>query len=126
MRDTPHLTPDFAVSCLRLTAERRTMTIRATKVFTPGAFPEHTYVERQGAHLERNLRDALDTSGMIVALAGPSRSGKTVLVEKVVGQQELITIQGTGINVLKTCGTMCWIGWTLLRNVTRGRRIPAS
>ncbi|HXD33991.1 MAG TPA: hypothetical protein VN643_22920 [Pyrinomonadaceae bacterium] len=73
------------------------MTIRATKVFTPGAFPEHTYVERQGAHLERNLRDALDTSGMIVALAGPSRSGKTVLVEKVVGQQELITIQGTGI-----------------------------
>jgi hypothetical protein len=73
------------------------MPIRATEVFTPGAFPEHTYVERQGENLEQNLKDALDTPGTIVALAGPSKSGKTVLVEKVVGQDALITIQGTGI-----------------------------
>ena len=73
------------------------MAIKATEIFTPGFFPEHTYVERAGEHLERDLRDGLDTPGQIVSLAGPSKSGKTVLVEKVVGRENLITIQGTGI-----------------------------
>jgi len=76
------------------------MVIKATEVFTPGAFPEHTYVERSGEHLERDLRDGLDTPGQIVSLAGPSKSGKTVLVEKVVGRDNLIPIQGTGIQSL--------------------------
>ncbi|HEY0078037.1 MAG TPA: hypothetical protein VGB73_05275 [Pyrinomonadaceae bacterium] len=76
------------------------MMIKATKVFTPGAFPEYTYVERSGEHLERDLRDGLDTPGQIVSLAGPSKSGKTVLVEKVVGRDNLIPIQGTSIQNL--------------------------
>lgn len=71
--------------------------MKATEIFTPGYFPEHTYVERTGVHLERDLRDALDTPGQIISLAGPSKSGKTVLVEKVVGRENLITVQGTGI-----------------------------
>jgi hypothetical protein len=45
----------------------------------------------------RDLRDGLDTPGQIVSLAGPSKSGKTVLVEKVVGRDNLITIQGTSL-----------------------------
>lgn len=73
------------------------MPIKATEVFTPGSFPQYTYVERSGEHLERDLRDYLDTPGQIVSLAGPSKSGKTVLVEKVVGPDYLIPIQGTGI-----------------------------
>ncbi|MFL6210564.1 MAG: hypothetical protein ACJ74W_17040 [Pyrinomonadaceae bacterium] len=77
------------------------MTIKLAQVFTPGSFPEYTYVERTGEHLERDLRDSLDTPGQIVSLAGPSKSGKTVLVEKVVGRDNLITIQGTGINKLE-------------------------
>ncbi len=73
------------------------MIIKATQVFTPGAFPLITYVKRQGEELESHLRDGLDTPGQIVSIAGPSKSGKTVLVEKVVGRNELITIQGAGI-----------------------------
>src|SRR5690606_40290251 len=73
------------------------MTLRATEVFTPGSFPEQTYVERSGVHLEEMLRDGLDTAGQIVSLVGPSKSGKTVLVEKVVGRDQLITITGAGI-----------------------------
>lgn len=34
---------------------------------------------------------------MIVALAGPSKSGKTVVLEKVVGRHTLIAVQGTRI-----------------------------
>jgi hypothetical protein len=73
------------------------MTLRAQEVFTPGAFPSKTYVERSGVALEQSLRDAIDTPGLIVSLIGPSKSGKTVLVEKVVGRDGLITITGVGI-----------------------------
>ena len=73
------------------------MTLRAQEVFTPGSFPAHTYVERSGEKLENALRDAIDTSGQVVSLNGPSKSGKTVLVEKVVGQDELITVTGAGM-----------------------------
>jgi hypothetical protein len=67
---------------------------RATEVFTPGAYPELTYVARQGASAEQNLRDALATKGQIASVIGPSKSGKTVLVEKVVGADSLIPISG--------------------------------
>lgn len=71
--------------------------LKATDVFTPGAYPDHTYVERLEQQLERSLRDALDTPGQLVSLAGPSKSGKTVLVERVVGKDNLIPISGVGI-----------------------------
>lgn len=71
--------------------------IKATEVFTPGAFPAHTYIARDGEALERALKDALDTPGQIVSLVGPSKSGKTVLVEKVVGLDNIVTITGAGI-----------------------------
>lgn len=74
------------------------MTLKATDVFTPGAYPEHTYVERSEQPLEQALRDALSTPGQIVSLAGPSKSGKTVLVERVVGQDNLIPISGVGVS----------------------------
>jgi hypothetical protein len=73
------------------------VSLKATEVFTPGAFPLHTYVERAGETLEASLRDALETPGQVVSLIGPSKSGKTVLVEKVVGRDSLITVTGAGI-----------------------------
>lgn len=73
------------------------MKIRPTEVFTPGAFPTHTYIEREEERLENQLRDGLDTPGQVVALSGPSKSGKTVLVEKVVGRDLLITVPGAGV-----------------------------
>jgi hypothetical protein len=73
------------------------MMLKAQEVFTPGSFPARTYVERAGVKLESSLRDAVDTPGQIVSLIGPSKSGKTVLVEKVVGRDLLITITGAGI-----------------------------
>jgi ABC-type uncharacterized transport system YnjBCD ATPase subunit len=73
------------------------MTLRATEVFTPGSYPEHTYVQRAEQGLETSLRDSLDTPGQIVSISGPSKSGKTVLVEKVVGKDSLIPITGASI-----------------------------
>lgn len=70
---------------------------RATEVFTPGDFPEHTYVERASDAFEERLRRALETPGEVVSLSGPSKSGKTVLVERVVGADDLITVTGAGL-----------------------------
>src|SRR6266511_259357 len=70
---------------------------RAVDVFTPSDFPTLTYVVRDDEQLEKRLRDALATPGEIVSVSGPSKSGKTVLVERVVGRDSLITITGAGI-----------------------------
>jgi len=71
--------------------------LRATDVFTPGAFPLHTYVERSDRNYEDRLRDALEIRGQVVSISGPSKSGKTVLVERVVSKDNLITTTGAGI-----------------------------
>lgn len=73
------------------------MLLTAQDVFVPGAFPQHTYVERAAQNLESTVRDALSTPGQVVSLSGPSKSGKTVLVEKVVGRDLLISISGASI-----------------------------
>jgi hypothetical protein len=73
------------------------MPLKATDVFTPGTFPEHTYVERSQQGLEQALRDGLDTPGQLISLSGPSKSGKTVLVERVVSKDLLIPITGASI-----------------------------
>jgi len=73
------------------------MPLKATEVFVPGAYPPHTYIERSAQRFESALKDALSTPGQIVSLSGPSKSGKTVLVERVVGQDLLIPISGASV-----------------------------
>lgn len=73
------------------------MAVKAMEVFTPGAYPKRTYVERSDEKLEEKLADALAPAGQIVSLVGPSKSGKTVLVERVVGRDLLIPVTGAGI-----------------------------
>jgi hypothetical protein len=72
-------------------------TVRAVDVFMPSDFPTLTYVSWDREQLEKRLRDALETPGEVVSVSGPSKSGKTVLVEKVVGRDNLIAITGAGI-----------------------------
>jgi hypothetical protein len=73
------------------------MALKATEVFVPGAYPQHTYVMRKAEGLEESLRDSLSTAGQVVSLSGPSKSGKTVLVERVVGRDYLIPISGSSL-----------------------------
>jgi hypothetical protein len=73
------------------------MSLYRGEVFTPGSFPEHTYVECSNEHREASLREALEVMGQVVSLAGPSKSGKSVLMQKVVGRDNLIVVQGAGI-----------------------------
>lgn len=64
-----------------MTKAAMTNRLRAQDVFTPGSFPVHTYVHRIDLDVEQQLRDALATPGQLISISGPSKSGKTVLVE---------------------------------------------
>ena len=59
------------------------------KVFTPGKFPEFTYVDRQDAEYEVRLLRYAVADGILPSVLGPSKSGKTVLAEKVLGKRWL-------------------------------------
>lgn len=68
-------------------------------VFTPNDHPRHTYVNRAvSPPLEEQLRLALATPKEVVSISGPSKSGKTVLIERVVGVDNLITVSGSEID----------------------------
>ena len=81
---------------------------RAVEVFTPNDVPTFSYVERTNKFEDR-LREALSVPKMIISLSGPSKSGKTVLVKKVVGEN-LIPLSGATIR----SGDALWskvLGW---------------
>ncbi|WP_156410266.1 hypothetical protein [Bosea sp. Root381] len=67
------------------------------KVFTPNDTPTITYVDRAEHQLQQTLSDYYKIPNVIVSVSGPSKSGKTVLIKKVVNEESLITISGSGI-----------------------------
>ena len=71
--------------------------MKATDIFTPGTLPTHTYYERPNLNLEQALLNAVDTPGMITAVSGPSKSGKTVLCESVIGLNSMVLVTGGGV-----------------------------
>ena len=72
--------------------------MKPTDIFTPSDYPTHTYVAREEETLESRLRQALDTPGEVVSVSGPSKSGKTVLIEKIAGRDSLIPLTGASIS----------------------------
>ncbi|HEY5950469.1 MAG TPA: hypothetical protein VIV40_33490, partial [Kofleriaceae bacterium] len=71
--------------------------LSSAEVFTPTSFPTHTYVERDNLHHERLLREWMRSSTQIASISGPSKSGKTVLIQHVVGEDNLITVSGGSV-----------------------------
>jgi hypothetical protein len=76
---------------------RRMPRLSAAEVFTPTAFPKHTYVARNELHHERLLRQWAQSSTQIASVSGPSKAGKTVLVQRVAGEGNLITVSGASV-----------------------------
>jgi hypothetical protein len=70
---------------------------KPTEIFTPTSTPTYTYIDRAEKNFEQRLRDAMDVPNMIVSISGPSKSGKSVLVKKVVDLDNLIVVSGATI-----------------------------
>lgn len=99
---------------------------RAVEVFTPDDIPTYTYV---GARkFEDRLREALSIPKMIVSLSGPSKSGKTVLVNKVIEADNLIPLSGASIRTADQLWTnaLAWMEVPIERVETAGSTISAE
>ncbi|HEX4296080.1 MAG TPA: TniB family NTP-binding protein [Rhizomicrobium sp.] len=64
------------------------------EVFVAGGQPSVTYIQREDQHIERNLARAIATPNQIVSLAGTTKTGKTVLCRRVLGQREYVWVDG--------------------------------
>ena len=71
--------------------------MRIQEIFTPGRFPQWTYVDTHLKEKQQHLRDALDEGSMLISISGPSKSGKTVFVEHVLGKENLVLVTGAGV-----------------------------
>lgn len=66
-------------------------------VFVPGGMPSYTYQDRKTLNLEGLLLNSVHRLRKFIAVAGPTKSGKTVLVRKVIPPEESIWIEGAHI-----------------------------
>ena len=65
------------------------------QVFVPGGMPELTYVPRTERHLETNLAEVEDNLCKLVVVTGATKTGKTVLVRKVLSTgRSIVWIDG--------------------------------
>lgn len=71
--------------------------MRATDVFIAGGMPRVTYNPRNNLKLEDTLNDYLDSGYKLISVTGPTKSGKTVLVNKVIPTDKCILISGGAI-----------------------------
>ncbi|MEK9953069.1 MAG: hypothetical protein VW687_13045, partial [Curvibacter sp.] len=64
--------------------------MRANEVFTPKGEPGVTYVDDHLIEKGKRLLQDLSAGPCVVSLSGPSKSGKTVFIEKTLGRDNLI------------------------------------
>ena len=73
-------------------------TLKFSDVFKPGAYPEITYVTRftEGTSYtyEQRLTQCFDIQGFLTLIVGPSKTGKTVLCDRVIGLENVISLTG--------------------------------
>lgn len=71
---------------------------RYKTVFKPGTYPEKTYVSRKekilGYTYEDRLLQSLSIEGYLTYIVGASKCGKTVLCEKVIGAERMVSMSG--------------------------------
>jgi len=69
-----------------------------TDVFVPGGYPKHTYNPRVSLPLETTISQVTENLCKLVTVTGHTKSGKTVLVRKVLPQMTSIWIDGGAIS----------------------------
>lgn len=78
------------------------MGVSLSDVFSPGVMPELTYINRapQGETMtyEAKLKKALMKNGNLISITGGTKTGKTVLCNRVVGKDSFIKISGSQID----------------------------
>lgn len=71
--------------------------MKINEIFTPGKFPTWTFIDDHLIEKSQQLNDILDDGAMLISISGPSKSGKTVFVENILGKERLIQVTGAGV-----------------------------
>lgn len=71
-------------------------------VFVAGGFPQVTYISRNEYQLESTIEDYLDTRYKLLSISGATKSGKTVLVRKIIPQKSNFWISGGQVSDLNS------------------------
>lgn len=66
----------------------------ASEIFTPGTIPKYTYNPRKTHGLEEQVKDYLVTGGSALVVTGPTKSGKSVLIDRIVGTSGIVISGG--------------------------------
>lgn len=72
--------------------------MKVTDVFTPNKLPSVTFIEDHLLGKLKYLTEALLSGPCVISLSGPSKSGKTVFIEKTLGHDRLLQVTGAGID----------------------------
>jgi hypothetical protein len=91
-------------------------------VFVAGASPKITYNPRDDRHLEQELNGYLDQGpGRALSVSGPTKSGKTVLVERALPRDEAIWVEGQDVQSVEAFWDRIvdWLGLYDLVEITR-------
>lgn len=74
--------------------------LRTNQVFVPGGMPQHTYVARAERELEKKLYGVADNLCKLATLTGSTKSGKTVLANRIFPRTngENVWIDGGTVN----------------------------
>lgn len=94
--------------------------MKLSEVFTPNDTPTVTYVDREEKH-EEMLRSYYELNKMVVSISGPSKSGKTVLINRVIPDHLLIPINGASISHPAHLWELSlqWMGISIEKTATR-------
>jgi hypothetical protein len=72
--------------------------VRTSQVFVPGKLPAYTYNPRSEFQLEQKLNDYVEEAGAVLTLAGPTKTGKSVLLRRII--QNPVWVDGQGIETV--------------------------
>ena len=82
------------------------------EVFVPNGTPTYTYVKRTEEKNEEKLASALDMPKMVISISGPSKTGKTALVDTLITSDRIIPVTGQSLQSSNELwqSVMRWIG----------------
>lgn len=82
------------------------------EVFVPNGTPTHTYVKRIAEKNEEKLSYALEAPKMVISISGPSKTGKTALVDTLITTDRIIPVTGQSLRSSNDLwqSVMRWIG----------------
>lgn len=72
--------------------------MKATEVFISGGLPTITYNPRLHLNLEQRLIEQIETGYKLISITGPTKSGKTVLCNKLIPSENCVFLSGGAIS----------------------------